>query len=690
MAYTNDDQLAINTIRTLAADAIAKAKSGHPGAPLGMAPAAHVLFSRFLKFNPKNPQWLNRDRFVLSNGHGCMLLYGMLHLAGYAVSIEDIKQFRQIDSLTPGHPEANHTPGVEVTTGPLGQGIASAVGLAMAEAHSAAVFNKEGFPVFDNYTYCFVGDGCLMEGVASEACSLAGHLQLGSLIVVWDDNHICIDGDTNSAFREDVLKRYEAYGWHTQTVHNGDTDLEGIEAAIRNAQQVTDKPSIIALKTTIGFGSTQQGTHTVHGSPLKADDIAQLKERFGFNPNESFTVPQQAYDLYKKVEAKGAAAEQDWIALFDKYAVQYGSDAAEIRRRVAKELPAGWEKHLPTYTSSDAAIASRKMSENVLVGVADILPELVGGSADLTTPNLTRWSNAVDFQPPATGLGSYAGRYVRYGVREHAMGAIMNGLGAYGTILPYAGTFLNFVSYAAPAVRLSGLSKVRLIWVATHDSIGQGEDGATHQPIETLAHFRALPNCMVWRPADGNETSAAYAAALAAKETPSIIALTRQDLPQLPNTSIAKARKGGYVLSEPAGGKKADLTLVSTGSEVSLCVEAAAYLAEKHGLNARVVSLPCFDVFDSQPLEYKLSVLPDGIPSLSVEVLATNGWERYTHEQFGLDRFGASAPYKDLYKKFDFTVEGVAKRAVATVDFWKKIPYVISPVNRAFQHSNSI
>ncbi|OAA63405.1 Transketolase, bacterial-like protein [Niveomyces insectorum RCEF 264] len=680
------DQLAINTIRVLAADAIAKAKSGHPGAPLGMAPVAHVLFSRFLKYNPKNPQWPNRDRFVLSNGHGCMLLYAMLHLAGYAVSMDEIKRFRQLDSLTPGHPEANHTPGVEVTTGPLGQGIATAVGLAIAAAHSAATFNKDGFPVFDNYTYCFVGDGCLMEGVASEACSLAGHLQLGNFIAVWDDNHVCIDGDTNSAFRENVVKRYEAYGWHVQTVDNGDSDLDAIEAALEKARQVTDRPSLIALRTTIGFGSRNQGTHGVHGSPLSADDIAQMKTKFGFNPNESFVVPPSVYALYEKRAAEGAAAEEKWDALFARYAGQYKTEADDIRRRLRKELPDGWNAHLPTYTASDKPLASRNMSEKMLNVVAPRIPEMVGGSADLTGPNLTFWRGATDFQPPATGLGTYAGRYIRYGVREHAMGAIMNGLGLYGTVLPYAGTFVNFVSYAAPAVRLAALTGIRQIWVATHDSIGLGEDGATHQPIETLAHFRALPNCMVWRPADGNETNAAYIAALTARETPSILALSRQDVPALvPGTSQESAAKGGYVLAEAATGGAADITLVSTGSEVSLCVEAAVFLNETHGIRARIVSMPCCDVFDRQPLSYKLSVLPDGIPSLSVEVMATNGWERYTHEQFGLNRFGGSAPAKDLYKKFDFTPEGVAKRAVATVNFWAKIPYIISPVNRALQ-----
>lgn len=587
-----------------------------------------------------------------------------------------------MDSITPGHPEAHDTPGIEVTTGPLGQGICNAVGLAMAQAHTAATFNKPGFNVVDNHTYCFLGDGCLMEGVSSEASSLAGHLQLGNLICIWDDNHISIDGNTNCAFTEDVAKRYEAYGWHVVTVEDGNDDLGGIEAAINEAKKVTDKPSLIKLKTIIGFGSLQQGTHGVHGSPLKADDIKQLKNKWGFNPEESFAVPKEVYDMYHKHSSEGAEAEQAWNALMGDYAKQFPKEHADLQRRLKGDLPEGWEKNLPTYTPSDAAVASRKLSETVLSKIEAAIPELFGGSADLTGSNLTRWKTAVDFQPESTGLGDYSGRYVRYGVREHGMGAIMNGLAAYGTILPYGGTFLNFVSYAAGAVRLSALSQVRAIWVATHDSIGLGEDGPTHQPIETLAHFRALPNCMVWRPADGNETSAAYYVALTSKHTPSIMALSRQNLPQLEGSTIEKAIKGGYVLHEVEG---ANITLVSTGSEVGICVDAAKYLAEKHNIKARIVSMPCFEVFDTQSKEYRLSVLPDGIPALSVEVMSTMGWERYTHEQFGINRFGASGAYKDVYKKFEFTPEGISKRAVATVDFWKEVPNVRSPINRAFQ-----
>jgi transketolase len=682
MGFGEVDQLAINTIRLLAVDATFNSNSGHPGAPMGMAPIAHVLFNKFMNFNPKNPKWLNRDRFVLSNGHGCMLQYALLHLFGYDVTMDDIKAFRSVDSKTPGHPEAHDTPGIEVTTGPLGQGICNAVGLAMAQAHTGAVFNKDGFNLVDNYTYCFLGDGCLMEGVSSEASSLAGHLQLGNLICVYDDNHISIDGDTNCAFTEDVVKRYESYDWQVITVENGDDDLEAMEAAIKQAQQEKNKPTLIKLRTTIGYGSLQQGTHGVHGSPLKTDDIKQLKEKFGFNPDQSFVVPQEVYDLYGKHSSKGAALEEEWNKLLAKYAEKYPTEAADLKRRLTGDLPEGWEKHLPVYTPADPAVASRKLSETVLAKIEGVLPELVGGSADLTGSNLTRWKSAVDFQPKANGLGDYSGRYIRYGVREHAMGAIMNGLAAYGTILPYGGTFLNFVSYAAGAVRLTSLSQVRALWVATHDSIGLGEDGPTHQPIETLAHFRALPNCMVWRPADGNETSAAYYVALTSKHTPSIMALSRQNLPQLEGSTIEKAAKGGYVLHEVEG---AQITLVSTGSEVCICVDAAKYLDENHGIKTRIVSIPCFEVFDAQSKDYRLSVLPDGIPSLSVEVMSTMGWERYTHEQFGLNRFGASGAYKDVYKKFEFTPEGISKRAVATIDFWKDVPNIRSPINRAFQ-----
>jgi transketolase len=682
MAYDETDQLTINTIRVLAADATAKSNSGHPGAPMGMAPVAHVLWNKFLRFNPKNPKWLNRDRFVLSNGHGCMLQYALLHLYGYAVSMDDIKAFRQIDSITPGHPEAHDTPGIEVTTGPLGQGVTNAVGLAIAQAHTSATFNKDGFPLVDNFTYCFLGDGCLMEGISSEASSLAGHLQLGNLICIWDDNHISIDGDTNCAFTEDVAKRYESYGWHVEVVKDGDADLAGIEAAIKKCQEVRDKPSIIQLRTTIGFGSQKQGSHDVHGAPLKADDIRQLKERFGFNPDDSFAVPQEVYDRCAQQANAGAAAEEEWNGLLSRYAEKYPAEHKDLVRRLRGDLPEGWQNNLPVYKPTDPAVASRKLSETVLTKVFDVLPELLGGSADLTGSNLTRVKGSSDFQPDANGLGSYAGRYIRYGVREHAMGAIMNGLAAYGTILPYGGTFLNFVSYAAGAVRLSALSQVRVLWIATHDSIGLGEDGPTHQPIETLSHLRSLPNCMVWRPADGNETSAAYYVSLTSKHTPSVLALSRQNLPQLEGSVLEKAIKGAYVLREVEG---AQITLVSTGSEVCICVDAAAYLAEKHNIKARIVSVPCFEVFDAQDKEYRLSVLPDGIPSLSVEAMSTMGWERYTHEQFGLNRFGASGPYKDVYKKFELTPEGIAKRAVATVDFWKDVPNIRSPINRAFQ-----
>ncbi|KAL0640552.1 Transketolase [Maublancomyces gigas] len=648
---------------------------------MGMAPVSHVLFNKFMRFNPKNPDWINRDRFVLSNGHGCMLQYSLLHLFGYDLSMDDLKKFRQVGSKTPGHPEASDTPGVEVTTGPLGQGFANAVGLAIAQAHTAAVFNKPGYDLIDNYTYMFFGDGCLMEGISAEAASTAGHLQLGNLIGIYDDNHISIDGSTNCAFTEDVLKRFDAYGWHCIHVEDGDNNLAGIEAAIAEAKTVKNKPTIIKLTTTIGYGSKLEGTHEVHGSPLKADDIVNIKIKFGMDPQKKFDVSSKVYEYYAETAARGAAAEEEWKQLFAKYQKAFPEEGADLARRIANILPEGWEKALPTYKATDPAIASRKLSETVLQKLYPIIPEMIGGSADLTGSNLTRAKESVDFQPPSTGLGDWAGRYIRYGVREHAMAGIMNGLAAYGTIIPFGGTFLNFVSYAAGSVRLSALSHVRVLYIATHDSIGLGEDGPTHQPIETLAHFRALPNCMVWRPADGNETSAAYYVALTSKHTPSVIALSRQNLPQLENSTIEHAIKGGYVAVEA---KDATITLISTGSEVGICVDTVNYLKEKHNVVARVVSLPCWEVFDAQEKAYKLSVLPDGIPILSVEVMSTMGWEKYSHEQFGLNRFGASGPYKDVYARFEFTAAGISKRALATINFWKDVSPIRSPVNRAF------
>lgn len=456
-----------------------------------------------------------------------------------------------------------------------------------------------------------------------------------------------VDGDIKCAFTEDVAKRFEAYGWHVVHVKDGDTDLEAMEAALKEAQSVKDKPTMIKLTTTIGYGSKLQGTGGVHGNPLKSDDILQVKKKFGFDPDKTFVVPQEVYDMYHKHGDEGAAAEAEWNKLFEKYGQEHKELHADLARRLAGKLPEGWEKKLPTYKPGDSAVASRKLSESVLEAIYEVIPELLSGSADLTGSNNTRWKKAVDFQPPDLGIGDWTGRYLRYGVREHAMAAMMNGMASYGTIIPAGGTFLNFVSYAAGAVRLSSLSRRRVIYVATHDSIGLGEDGPTHQPIETLAHFRALPNMMVWRPADGNETSAAYYMALTSHDTPSILALTRQNLPQLEGSTLENGIKGGYVILED---KEADLTLISTGSEVSLCLETVKLLKDQHNIKTRVVSLPCAEVFDSQSKEYRLSVLPDGVPTMSVEVMSTLGWEKYSHEQFGLNRFGASGPYKEIYK----------------------------------------
>ncbi|CAG8439496.1 8532_t:CDS:10 [Diversispora eburnea] len=645
------DQLAINTIRTLSADVVRKANSGHPGAPMGCAPMAHVLFSSFIVANPSNPKWPNRDRFVLSNGHGCALQYVLLHLLGYNMTMSDLKAFRQSDSKTPGHPESHLTEGIEVTTGPLGQG------LAMAEAHLESRFNKPGYELFSNCTYVIAGDGCLQEGIASEAASLAGHLRLGKLIVFYDDNHISIDGDTELSFTEDVLKRFESYGWHTQFVKDGDNDLAGITQAVVNARNVKDKPSIIKIRTTIGIGSKDQGTEKVHGSPLKPDDIAQIKKTFGFDPEKHFYVP----------DSVSARAESRWNKLLEDYGIEYPEESAEIKRRFANKLPEDWTDHLPRYTPSDPSVATRKLSENVLNKICDVLPELIGGSADLTGSNLTRWKSAGEFQADSTGIGTYSGRYIRYGVREHGMAGMMNGMTAYGGLIPFGGTFLNFISYALGSVRLAALSSFRVIYVLTHDSIGLGEDGPTHQPIETLASLRALPNILVLRPADGNEVSGAYLAAIQNLQRPSAISLTRQNVPHLEGSSIEKTLLGAYVLKEV---KDANITLVATGSEVSIIVDTAKLL-EKEGIKARIVSFPSFELFDEQSLEYRLSVFPDGIPVLSVEALSTFGWLKYAHANFGMTTFGTSGPYKEVYQKYGFTPENIADKAKKTIEFYK-------------------
>ena len=623
----------------------------------------------FLLCDPKDSHWLNRDRFVLSNGHACILQYTMLYLLGYKVTLDDLKQFRQLNSLTPGHPEANHTDGIEVTTGPLGQGFANAVGLSIAAKNAAAEFNRDGFELFNNHTYVFLGDGCMMEGVASEAASLAGHLRLNNLIAFYDNNKISIDGDVACSFTEDVSERFKAYEWNVLNVGDGDKDFNDIYDAIVKAKECKDKPTLINIRTTIGFGSLNQGTHSTHGSPLKDDDIRQLKEKFGFNPDDKFIVPQEVIDAYKGYAKRGADAHAEWNKLLAAYGEKYPKEKAELERRAAHKLPEGWEKCLPTFTPEDKPAASRKLSEGVLTKLSAALPELLGGSADLTGSNLTRWSDATDFQPPATHLGEWSGRYIRYGVREHAMGAIMNGLHAYGLHIPTGGTFLNFVSYGLGAVRLSALSQFQVIWVATHDSIGLGEDGPTHQPIETAAALRAVPNLDFWRPADGNEVSAAYKVAVESYTTPSVLALTRQNLPQLEGSSIEKAARGGYVLIEESD---ADLTLVSTGSEVSICRDAIKLLKEK-GIKARLVSLPCFRVFDQQPLDYRLKVLPDGHAILSVEAYSTYGWGRYAHVHHGINRFGVSAPYDDAYKFFNMTDSAIAEKAVNVVNHFKKI-----------------
>ncbi len=647
-------QLTVNTIRALSIDAIQKANSGHPGLPLGMADAAAVLWSQFLKFDPQDPDWPDRDRFVLSAGHGSMLLYSLLHLSGYDLTLDDIKQFRQWGSRAPGHPEYGHTPGVEVTTGPLGQGISTAVGMALAERWQAARFNKPGYEVMNHRTFVIAGDGDLMEGVASEACSLAGHWQLGRLIVLYDDNHISIDGDTARSFTEDVLKRFDAYGWRTRRVDG--QDRAAVAAALTEAMADESRPSLIACRTTIGYGSPNRaGTAKAHGEPLGEEETRLTKENLGWPYPEPFTVPEGADRPLKAAAANGQALHAQWLAMMEEYETAYPREAAELKQAFRNELPPNWDAAMPSFDGKP--IATRAASGQTLNAIIGNNPNLLGGSADLTGSNKTITAGAKDIQ-----AGQYDGRYIRYGVREHGMGAIMNGLSLHG-VIPYGGTFLVFSDYMRGAIRLAALMNQGVIYVFTHDSIGLGEDGPTHQPIEHLAALRAIPNLTVIRPADAWETAVAWKVALKNRHTPTALALTRQKLPALDREKAEGAANGAYVLSDAADFQA---ILIASGSEVGIALDAQKILAER-GVPARVVSMPSWELFEAAPQSYKDEILPPAVTArVSLEAGVTQGWERYTGSggvALGVNHFGASAPGETIYREFGLTPEAMAGAA---------------------------
>ncbi|HGX1751710.1 TPA: transketolase [Escherichia coli] len=658
-----NSQLLANAIRMLSVDAIQKANSGHPGAPMGMADIAEVVWRRHLRHNPKNPQWFNRDRYVQSNGHGSMLIYALLHLTGYDLSMDDIRDFRQLHSRTPGHPEYGYTPGVETTTGPLGQGVANAVGMAIAEKALAAEFNKPGFNIVDHHTWLFLGDGCLMEGISHEACGLAGTLKLGNLIAIWDDNGISIDGHVEGWFAEDTAARFRAYGWHVIEGVDGH-DPEAVDAAVREAKSVTDKPSLLCCKTIIGFGSPNKAnSHDCHGSALGADEVALVRERLQW-PYAPFEIPGEIYAEWDATE-KGAQVQQEWDALFADYAKQWPELAAEFTRRMKGDLPAGWVENMQKYVhdlqSHPAALATRQVSQKCLNHFADMLPELMGGSADLSPSNLTRHQKSVDF----TGENP-AGNYISYGVREFGMSAIMNGLALHGGFIPYGGTFLMFMEYARNALRMAALMKIRSVFVYTHDTIGLGEDGPTHQPVEQLASLRLTPNMETWRGCDQVEVAVAWQQAIERKDGPTSLVLTRQPLAQQPRTAaqLAEIAHGGYVLSDCDG--QPEMILISAGSEIELVVSAAKALTEE-GRKVRVVSMPCTERFDNQDAAYKESVLPKAVRKrLAVEASIAGFWERYVGldgKVIGMTSFGESAPANVLFKHFGFTPENVLAQA---------------------------
>jgi len=679
---TDLDQLCINTIRTLSLDAVQKAESGHPGLPLGAAPMAYVLWTRFLRHNPQNPKWENRDRFLLSAGHGSMLLYSLLYLTGYDLPLDELKNFRQWGSKTPGHPEYGLTPGVEITTGPLGQGFANGVGMAMGAAHLGAKFNQEEFPLIDHYVYAIVSDGDLMEGVASEAASLAGHLKLGKLIYLYDDNEVTIEGFTSLAFSEDGPKRFEAYGWHTLTVADGN-DLDAIDAAIRDAQSVGDRPSLISVKTIIGYGMPTAGTRKAHSDAPGEEAVRETKRHLGWPEDKQFYVPDEALAHFREAVDRGAQQEEQWKALVEKYEEKHAELGSQWRSMMKGELPEGWEDHLPKFTDPKP-VATRVASGEVINALAPHLPMLIGGSADLGVSNNTDIKGGGDFE-----AGSYQGRIIHFGVREHAMGSTLTGISLNGGLIPYGGTFLTFSDYMRPAIRLAALSEVQVIYVFTHDSIGLGEDGPTHQPIEHVAALRAIPHLFVIRPADSAEVSEAWRIAILRRHAPTALALTRQKVGVIDRSRYASAeglRRGGYILAEAEATSGASdlagnpvrtegapeptpqLILIATGSEVSLAMQARETL-QQEGIATRVVSMPCTELFEEQGEDYHNQVLPPSVTTrLAIEAGVRQGWDRYVGlegDVICLERFGASAPGDVTMRELGFNVENVLKHAKA-------------------------
>jgi transketolase len=659
----NIDQLSINTIRFLAVDAVQKANSGHPGMPMGCAPIGYTLFSKYMNHNPENPKWVNRDRFILSAGHGSMLLYSLLHLSGYNLPMEQIKLFRQWESITPGHPEYRLTPGVETTTGPLGQGFANAIGIAIAEAHVAANFNKEDMKIIDHYIYGICSDGDLMEGVSHEAASIAGHLGLGKIIFFYDNNSITIDGSTSLAFSEKVGKRFEAYNWHVQYIEDVN-DLEAINKAIKKAQKATDKPSLIVTKTHIGFGSpNKQDTSEAHGSPLGDEEIKLTKKNLGWPEDKTFYIPDEVGEHFKLVARKGKKAENKWNKLFSTYKTKYPADALLFDKYMNGDFGDEWISDLPRFEDDGKKIATRSAGGKVINSIAKHLPNLIGGSADLNPS-----TNTYIKESSAINTGNFKGRNIHFGIREHGMASILNGMALYGSIIPFGSTFLVFSDYLRPAIRLASLSKIKPILVFTHDSIGLGEDGPTHQPVEHLASLRAIPNIVVIRPADANETSYAWQAAIQHSGSPVIIILTRQGLPVLCQNKYPSASnllKGAYILKEAEGGKP-DIILMATGSEVSVTIKAAEELG-REGIKARVVSFPSWELFEKQTQSYKETVLPNYVKArVSVEAGVKQGWERYTGDQgtsVSIETFGHSAPLNVIMDKYGFSSTNILNQA---------------------------